>query len=282
MKWDAALDSETLLKKSSLERMWTPASLAKGKPATYGFGWEIGKVNGHRRLSHGGGIPGFTSQLARFVDDKLTVIVLANSDQCNSGALAQGVARRIVPALTVKPPEPIADSDPKTTERLRTVLIEGQKGEVDPKLFTEAAKKTLVGAIKEIGKNQLGPLGELKSFRLVERQPMDKSTRLRYRAEFEKMSMYMTFVLDESGKIAQASKAALRMTKPFLAQSRAHTAAQPQLPAEPSPQTRSSRAATRQSHAALRGSGSPILRFARGARSPAAGALPPAPPQAGR
>ena len=95
-------------------------------------------------------------QLARFVDDRLTVIVLANSDQCNSGALAQGIARRIVPALTVKPPEPIADSNPKTTERLRTVLIGGQKGEVDPKLFTEAAQKTLVGAIKEVGKTSSG------------------------------------------------------------------------------------------------------------------------------
>ncbi len=203
VKWDAALDSETLLKKSSLERMWTPASLAKGKPATYGFGWEIGKVNGRRRLSHGGGIPGFTSQLARFVDDKLTVIVLANSDQCNSGSIAQGIARRIVPSLTVKPPEPIADSDPKTTERLQKVLTGGQKGEVDPELFTEAAKKTLVGAIKEIGKNQLGPLGELKSFRLVEREPMDKSTRLRYRAEFEKKILQMTFLLDENGKISR-------------------------------------------------------------------------------
>ena len=29
--------------------------------------------------------------------------------------------------------------------------------------------------------------------------------------------MYMTFVLDESGKISRPSKAALRMTKPFLA-----------------------------------------------------------------
>jgi D-alanyl-D-alanine carboxypeptidase len=203
VKWDAALDSERLLKKSSLERMWTPAALAKGEPAKYGFGWEIGTVNGHRRLSHGGGIPGFTSQLARFVDDKLTVIVLSNSDQCNAGALAQGIARRIVPTLTDKPLEPIADPDSKTTERLKKVLLAGQRGEVDPELFTEAAGKTLAVAIKKDGKNQLGSLGELKTFRLLEREPMDKSTRLRYRAEFEKQSLLMTFILDENGKIAR-------------------------------------------------------------------------------
>ena len=91
LKWDAALDSETLLTKSILERMWTPTPLKKGEPAGYGFGWQIGKVNGHRLVSHGGGIPGFSTDISRFVDDKLTVIVLANSDQGNAGSLAKAL-----------------------------------------------------------------------------------------------------------------------------------------------------------------------------------------------
>ena len=92
VKWDAAMDSEKLLKKSTLNRMWTPATLAKGELAKYGLGWELGELNGHRRQSHGGGIPGFSSQLTRFVDDKLTVIVLCNSDQCHAASIAQGIA----------------------------------------------------------------------------------------------------------------------------------------------------------------------------------------------
>ncbi len=203
VKWDAALDSEKLLKNSSLKRMWTPATLAKGELAKYGLGWELGDLNGHRRQSHGGGIPGFSSQLARFVDDKLTVIVLCNSDQCNAGLIAQGIARRIVPSLTAKTPEPIADPDPQTTERLKNVLLGGQKGDVNPELFSEAARKTLAEAIKKDGKNQLGHLGDLRSFRLVEREAKEKSTRLRYRAEFAKQVLYMTFLLDENGKITR-------------------------------------------------------------------------------
>jgi D-alanyl-D-alanine carboxypeptidase len=201
-KWDAAMNSEKLLKKSSLDQMWTPAALGKGGPAKYGFGWQISKVNGHRRLSHGGGIPGFSSELSRFVDDKLTVIVLSNSDHCNAGSLAQGIARRILPSLTVKPLEPIADPDSQTTERLKKVVLGGMKGEVDPELFTEEARKTVVEGIKNEGKNQLGPLGTLKTFRLLEREVLDKSMRLRYRAEFDKATLELNIQLDERGKIA--------------------------------------------------------------------------------
>jgi CubicO group peptidase (beta-lactamase class C family) len=43
-KWDAALYSERLLKRSSLEQMWTVAKLSNGQENSghYGFGWFIG------------------------------------------------------------------------------------------------------------------------------------------------------------------------------------------------------------------------------------------------
>ena len=42
-KWDAALYTEKLLKRSSLDQMWTPAKLKNGQPNEdgYGFGWSI-------------------------------------------------------------------------------------------------------------------------------------------------------------------------------------------------------------------------------------------------
>ena len=89
VKWDLALRSEALLKKSTLDQMWTPTKLSKGGEADYGFGWSIGKVAGHRLIAHGGGIPGFSTQLSRFVDDDLTVIVLTNADNGNAGAIAR-------------------------------------------------------------------------------------------------------------------------------------------------------------------------------------------------
>jgi CubicO group peptidase (beta-lactamase class C family) len=79
-KWDAALYTEKLLKRSSLEQMWSPAKLKDGQPNKdgYGFGWETGRRHGHRVISHGGAWQGFETSIARFVDDQLTVVVLTN------------------------------------------------------------------------------------------------------------------------------------------------------------------------------------------------------------
>ena len=41
-KWDAALYTEKLLKRPSLEQMWTPVKTTDGKSHPYGFGWAIG------------------------------------------------------------------------------------------------------------------------------------------------------------------------------------------------------------------------------------------------
>ena len=53
-KWDAALYGAKLLKKTSLDQMWTPVKLNNGKTSPYGFGWSLEKVNKHRLIEHGG------------------------------------------------------------------------------------------------------------------------------------------------------------------------------------------------------------------------------------
>jgi CubicO group peptidase (beta-lactamase class C family) len=93
-KWDAALYTEKLLKKSSLDQMWTVAKLSNGQPNNggYGFGWELETRNGHHVVRHGGSWQGFKSEIARYVDDKLTVVVLANLEQAKPGKVAEQVA----------------------------------------------------------------------------------------------------------------------------------------------------------------------------------------------
>ena len=98
-KWDAALNTEKLLKKSSLEQMWTPVKLNDGKTEPYGFGWALGQIRGHRFIEHGGAWQGFKAQISRYVDDKLTVIVFANQIRTNQAKLAHGVAGLFNPDL---------------------------------------------------------------------------------------------------------------------------------------------------------------------------------------
>jgi CubicO group peptidase (beta-lactamase class C family) len=93
-KWDAALYTEKLLKRSSLDEMWTPAKLKNGQPSKdgYGFGWFIGDRHGHHVVSHDGSWQGFKTAIARYVNDQLTVVVLANLEQAKPGAIAEHVA----------------------------------------------------------------------------------------------------------------------------------------------------------------------------------------------
>ena len=121
-KWDAALYTEKLLKKSSLDQMWTATKLKDGKTADYGFGWGIEKANGHRVVAHGGGIPGFSTQINRYLDDKLTVIVLTNADGDQAGVLAQGIAGRVLPALAKKAAAPSSRPQSPTKRSMNSGL----------------------------------------------------------------------------------------------------------------------------------------------------------------
>jgi CubicO group peptidase (beta-lactamase class C family) len=93
-KWDAALYTERLLKHSSLEQMWTVAKLSNGQPNSdhYGFGWSIESKQGHKIIGHGGSWQGFKTHISRYVDDKLTVVVLINQADAEPGPIADRVA----------------------------------------------------------------------------------------------------------------------------------------------------------------------------------------------
>jgi len=98
-KWDAALYTEKLLKRSSLEQMWTPVKLNNGKTFPYGFGWGLGNVRGHHVIEHGGSWQGFKAQISRYVDDKLTIILFANQTRANQTKLAHDIAAIVNPEL---------------------------------------------------------------------------------------------------------------------------------------------------------------------------------------
>jgi len=99
VKWDAALNSERLLSRASLEQMWTPVKTSDGRVKPYGFGWAIVNVNGHRLIEHGGAWQGFKTHIARYIDDRFSVIVLANLADADPGRIAHAIAGFYVPEL---------------------------------------------------------------------------------------------------------------------------------------------------------------------------------------
>jgi CubicO group peptidase (beta-lactamase class C family) len=96
-KWDAALTTGGILTDSTRRQMWTPVALNDGSSAPYGYGWMLANVRGHRLVHHPGGMPGARADIARFVDDELTVIVLMNLDDVDIDAIVLGVATLYLP-----------------------------------------------------------------------------------------------------------------------------------------------------------------------------------------
>ena len=91
-KWDQFLDFHNPLSPENRKLMWTPARLNDTRPTDYGFGWYIDPYLGEPRIHHDGQYPGFRSDYERFPNEKLSVILLANTDTSSLQSLAIKIA----------------------------------------------------------------------------------------------------------------------------------------------------------------------------------------------
>jgi D-alanyl-D-alanine carboxypeptidase len=194
-KWDAALYTEKILRRETLEQMWERTRLADGTTVDYGLGWMIGHHRGRRVISHGGGYLGFLTMLSRFVDDRLTVILLTNLDSGDPGGMANRIASYYLRAAP-----PIPDTDPRTTRRLKQVLLDLAAGQADPDRFTPEARTALTSEQTQAFYAALGPL---KSFRLIEQTGEGERRTYRYQARFGDTAWIQSLALTEAGQIAE-------------------------------------------------------------------------------
>jgi CubicO group peptidase (beta-lactamase class C family) len=72
-RWDRALYTEKLVKKSALKGIFTPPT-----DRHYGYGWVISKQFDHKMIWHDGSTLGFQTYMCRFVDDNACLIILSN------------------------------------------------------------------------------------------------------------------------------------------------------------------------------------------------------------
>jgi CubicO group peptidase (beta-lactamase class C family) len=93
-RWDAGLYTEQLLKRASLEQMWTPAKLKNGQVNSghYGFGWFIENIGGKPVVRHEGEWQGFTTFITRHLEDQTTVVVLTNLASDKPEPIAEHIA----------------------------------------------------------------------------------------------------------------------------------------------------------------------------------------------
>ena len=162
-KWDAAIDDGRLLQRSSWTMMFTPGKLNDGTTIPVGLGWFILPMQGNV-WKHGGAFrTGFNSEIDRYVDDEMTVIVLTNlRSGGNAGEIAEGIAGLYNPNYRSRANLPAqTDPDPKRSEQLRSLLVSLATGHVEAgAMFAEGFP---FGFYRQKDWEELG-VNEMKSF----------------------------------------------------------------------------------------------------------------------
>jgi CubicO group peptidase (beta-lactamase class C family) len=118
-RWDQVLYTEQLVSQELLRLMFTPQARIPTTGLSYGYGWVVGEMNNHQAVSHGGGLEGFATairgytsnsgngfkdnrdlvgfaaEIIRYIDDKVTIIILSNRDTTNVGTISDQIAEAI-------------------------------------------------------------------------------------------------------------------------------------------------------------------------------------------
>lgn len=117
VKYEQELLNPTLLKQSTLELMWTyqpPSSGETWEAENYaahlraGLGWLMPDYAGKHVVGHNGSIVGFASNITRFIDEGITVVLFCNLDKVvRPDALAKeivGYYSTAIADVSIQPP----------------------------------------------------------------------------------------------------------------------------------------------------------------------------------
>lgn len=201
--WEAALQQRKFISEAAFREMWTPLTVSTGPtpPFSYGFGWIIDHEHGHRAVLHSGGTPGFSSAIRRYVDDGLSVIVLANHGDRILDHIPMEVAGLLF--APVARASSAADPDPERSRRLTSVLRSLFTGKADAASFTPPMRLFLTTATGKGLWQWIASHGELRSLAYVQTERIGSNTTLRYRADVGSTRLWFSFTLTEAGEIAQ-------------------------------------------------------------------------------
>jgi CubicO group peptidase (beta-lactamase class C family) len=107
-RWDAAFYADLLGVPDFASRMYTRGVLSTGDTIAYARGLGVGERRGLRRVAHGGGLMAFRTMIARYPDERTTVITLCNVGSASSGRLSAAVEDAV---LADRFPEPVPDQE---------------------------------------------------------------------------------------------------------------------------------------------------------------------------
>jgi CubicO group peptidase (beta-lactamase class C family) len=195
-KWDSAMIDDTLLQPASWHDMQTEVPLNNGLGSGYGLGVFVGKMDGHRMISHDGEVMGFTAGNTIFPDDRVAVVVLTNQDAVGTfSAIGKDIAKALFevhdPAAT------------KALEQARAIFTGLQHGKIDRNLFTADANSYFSDTAVHDYQASLAPLGKPQSFTIRAARKRGGMQMRGYTVAFPKTRLSITTYVQPDGKLEQ-------------------------------------------------------------------------------
>ncbi len=195
-KWDISIIDQGLLSKESYKKLETEVLLKNGVGTHYGLGVQVGMMNGHRILSHGGEVSGFTAYNAVFPDDSAAVVVLTNQDASS----APGTIGSRISHILFK----TQDSETTMrTEQARKIFTDLQNGTIDRSLITSDANSYFSKQALEDFKSSLEPLGNPKKFIQTSQHERGGMLERSFRVEFGNKTLKVWTFQMPDGKLEQ-------------------------------------------------------------------------------
>jgi len=206
-KWNVGLDSGKLISAQSFEQMTTPGSVAgKPDPDGYGFGIRTARMpNGHRVFWHGGNTSGTSTQDARFPDDHLDIIVLANSGFYKFDAAVEAIYGLLVPQPTGEKPSTapapaLPRANPAVVKAARLWLDDAIAGRIDDAGLRADFRKELTpphrAALQALAKD--GP----RTYTLLAMDRRTPTTLYGFRLETPSRTLVYLYKADDAGTVA--------------------------------------------------------------------------------
>jgi len=202
-KWDSALDSDRILSAATRAQMWTPVQLTNGTTHGYGFGWFVDEINGHRRVHHSGGVPGFVCDMERFPNDRLTVIVMANIGSRDLEDMAVHIAAHYQSSLAPAVSPALPDTGAARSSAIRLLLSDLAAGKlptdsITPELRSELAKQKNGGVF-----DALQSFGPVLSADLIQQQTKDGRPIYTFRVVYRSITLFVECSVDTDNKLSQ-------------------------------------------------------------------------------
>jgi CubicO group peptidase (beta-lactamase class C family) len=115
-RWSTIMDGSALVPRKEADEVFTAGI------GNYGYGWFVDTSLGHRRYRHTGALPGYVSQLIKFPDDKITIVILSNLDR----APMMHTARNISMIALGQPYDPPVRGKVVTLDAAQIHALEGE------------------------------------------------------------------------------------------------------------------------------------------------------------